>query len=332
MSKQNIYHSQDLSEYKFLITGGAGFIGSNIVKYLIRNNAGLVRVLDNFSNGYFENIKPYINQNNFEFIEADIRDFETCKKAVLGIDFVSHQAALGSVPRSINNPILTNEVNISGFLNILNAAKDAPSVKNFVYAASSSTYGDSLILPKKESIIGKPLSPYAVTKYVNELYADVFSKVYGFRSVGLRYFNVFGPNQSPDNPYAAVIPLFIQSAVQKSAPKIFGDGETSRDFTYVENVVQANIRSLLLPSINENHKVFNIACGHTISLNNLWQLIAEIFGANGIDPKYLPERIGDVKHSLADITLAIDILGYQPEYSVKDGLILLSKHIAKNNT
>jgi len=240
------YHTTDFSKFKFLVTGGAGFIGSNIVEYLIKYNAGHVRVLDNLSNGYFENIKDFMGLPNFEFILGDIRNIETCKKAIDGMDFVSHQAALGSVPRSIADPITSNEVNVGGFLNMLTAVKDAPNIKQMVYAASSSTYGDSPTLPKVEGNEGNPLSPYAVTKLVNELYADVYSKVYGLHTIGLRYFNVFGPKQNPNNPYAAVIPIFCKAFIEGKQPTINGDGLTSRDFTFVENAVQANIRAMLI--------------------------------------------------------------------------------------
>lgn len=319
--KQNSkYHDMDITSSKFLITGGAGFIGSNLVEYLLRHNAGHVRVLDNLSNGYFENIQEFIKLKNFEFIEGDIRDFETCKIAVAGVDYISHQAALGSVPRSIKNPRLTNEVNVSGFLNMLVAANEETGVKKMIYAASSSTYGDSKALPKQEDVIGKPLSPYAVTKLVNELYADVFSQVYGFHTIGLRYFNVFGPKQNPLNPYAAVIPLFIKSASERTRPRIFGDGTTSRDFTFIENVIEANIRSLFTPLPVEKHMVFNIAYGEKTSLNDLWSIIAGKFNATEITPEYLPERVGDIKESLADISKAKDILGYSPAYSISEGI------------
>lgn len=312
------YHSCDLSNYSFLITGGAGFIGSNLVEYLIRFNAGHVRVLDNLSNGYLSNIKGFLGLPNFEFIQGDIRDIETCKEAVKDIEYISHQAALGSVPRSIKDPVLTNEVNISGFLNILKSAKDESSVKRMVYAASSSTYGDHPGLPKIEDRIGSPLSPYAVTKYVNELYADVFSNVYGLQSIGLRYFNVFGPKQSPDNTYAAVIPLFIKAAQEKKSPIIFGDGLTSRDFTFVENVVQANIKALFSDKITKA-EIFNIACGESISLNKLWGLIAKFTGTEQ-KPIYKEEREGDVRHSLADISKATAILDYIPAIYIEEGI------------
>lgn len=294
-----MYHEGDLSSSHFLITGGAGFIGSNLVEYLLQHGAAKVRVLDNLSNGYFENIQEFISLPNFEFIEGDIRDLETCRKALDGIHYVSHQAALGSVPRSINDPITSNEVNIAGFLNMLVAAKEQEGLKKFIYAASSSTYGDSKELPKVEGKEGKPLSPYAVTKAVNEMYADVFSKVYGFHTIGLRYFNVFGPKQNPNNPYAAVIPLFCKHFIEGTQPTINGDGETSRDFTYVANAVQANIKALLHPGF-EQHEVFNVACGEQTTLNEIIQYLREISGKN-IQAIYQAERKGDVKHSLASI-------------------------------
>lgn len=318
------FHSDNLNNFKFLITGGAGFIGSNIVSYLLRYNAGHVRVLDNLSNGYFENISDFIGLENFEFIEGDIRDFETCKKVLSGIDFVSHQAALGSVPRSIKDPLLTNSVNISGFLNILNAAKEESSIKKMVYAASSSTYGDHPGLPKIEEFIGSPLSPYAITKYVNELYADVFSKIYNFHTIGLRYFNVFGPNQSPDNPYAAVIPLFLKAAENGISPIINGDGETSRDFTFVENAVQANIKGLLNSSKLFKHEVLNVACGKQTTLNQLWKIISELNNIS-ISPKYSSPREGDVKHSLADVSKAMRLIDYRPTVMIEEGLDITIK-------
>lgn len=319
-----IYHSKDLSKLKFLITGGAGFIGSNLVNYLVKNNAGHIRVLDNLSNGYLSNISQYIGLNNFEFIEGDIRDLETCRKAVQNIDYISHQAALGSVPRSIKDPILTNSVNIDGFLNMLLVAKESNSLKRFVYAASSSTYGDHPALPKKEENIGNPLSPYAITKYVNELYANVFSRTYNFNTVGLRYFNVFGPNQSPDNPYAAVIPLFLKAAKNNDAPNIFGDGETSRDFTFVENAVQANIKAMLDTENLSNHQVVNIACGERTTLNQLWNVVSKLNDIN-LKPIYLAERNGDVKHSLADISKAKMLFNYNPDVLLEKGIEITYK-------
>jgi UDP-N-acetylglucosamine 4-epimerase len=311
------YHTTDLSQSTFLVTGGAGFIGSNIVEYLLQYGANKVRVLDNFSTGSHANIEEFKSNPAFELVEGDIRNLETCRGAIEGMDYVSHQAALGSVPRSINDPITSNDVNISGFLNMLVAARDA-SVKRMAYAASSSTYGDHPGLPKEEDKIGNPLSPYAVTKYVNELYASVFSKTYDFHTIGLRYFNVFGPKQNPMGPYAAVIPLFIEAAIQNKAPYINGDGETSRDFTFVENAVQANVKALLATGV-EKHEVVNIAFGERTTLNQLWGRITKIAGIE-LSPEYRSERKGDVRHSLADITKANKLIGYAPAYSVLEGL------------
>jgi len=312
------YHQKDISSSTFLITGGAGFIGSNIVAYLLKYGAGKVRVLDNLSNGYYSNIEKYITLDNFEFIEGDIRDLQTCKDALVSVDYVSHQAALGSVPRSINDPINSNSVNIDGFLNMLVAVKDNTNIKRFVYAASSSTYGDSPKLPKVEGFEGSSLSPYAVTKLVNELYADVFSKVYNLHSIGLRYFNIFGPNQNPDNPYAAVIPIFCKAYINGEAPNINGDGITSRDFTFVENAIQANIKAMLFEGL-EKHEVMNVACGDQISLNDMIELLKKISGKE-INATYLPERAGDVKHSKASIDKIKEVLNYQPEYRFQEGL------------
>jgi len=312
------YHDNHLSNYSFLITGGAGFIGSNLVEYLLKYNALHGRVLDNISKGYFDNVKEFTKLSNLDFIEGDIRDLETCKNVVKGIDFISHQAALGSVPRSTANPILTNDVNVGGFLNMLYAAKESKSLKRFVYAASSSTYGDSPYLPKVEGNEGAPLSPYAITKLVNELYGDVFSKVYGFHTIGLRYFNIFGPKQNPDNPYAALIPIFCKSFNEGLSPTIFGDGKTSRDFTFVENAIQANIKSLLCP-ILEKHEVMNVACGDQISINELVDNLNELCQSN-IKPIYGPERKGDVRHSKASIEKIENFLGYKPQFFFKDGL------------
>ncbi|WP_040574910.1 SDR family oxidoreductase [Pontibacter sp. BAB1700] len=320
------YHTQDLSQSTFLITGGAGFIGSNIVEYLLKYGAGKVRVLDNFSTGTHANIEEFRSHPAFELIEGDIRSLETCREALQGIDFVSHQAALGSVPRSINDPITSNEVNVTGFLNMLVAARDA-RVKSFVYAASSSTYGDHPGLPKVEDKIGNPLSPYAVTKYVNELYASVFSKTFDFHTIGLRYFNVFGPKQNPKGPYAAVIPLFIEAALQQEAPYINGDGETSRDFTFVENAVQANVKAMLVENVKQ-HEVVNIAFGERTTLNQLWERINEIAGI-ALLAEYREERKGDVRHSLADISKAKTLINYKPAFSVHQG-IQIAFHWYKN--
>jgi UDP-N-acetylglucosamine 4-epimerase len=315
---QPIFHSVSLADSRFLVTGGAGFIGSNLVEYLLSHNVGHVRVLDNLSNGYFENIKPFLDLPNFEFIEGDIRDIETCRKAAADVHYISHQAALGSVPRSIQDPITTNAVNIDGFLNMLVAAKESTTLKRFVYAASSSTYGDSPLLPKVEGNEGKPLSPYAITKAVNEHYGDVFSNVYGFHTIGLRYFNIFGPRQSPDNPYAAVIPIFAKAFIDGKSPTIHGDGITSRDFTYVENAIQANIKAMLADKI-AMHKVFNVACGEQTSLNDMVAMLGEISGIK-MSANYGPERAGDVKHSKASIEKIKTELGYQPNVLFREGL------------
>lgn len=311
------YHSEELINFSFLVTGGAGFIGSNIVEYLLKYGAKKVRVLDNLSTGSYANINDFRSYSAFEFIEGDIRNLETCRKAVEGIHFVSHQAALGSVPRSINDPTSTNEVNVNGHLNMLIASRDA-GIKRMIYAASSSTYGDHPGLPKTEDKTGNPLSPYAVTKLVNELYAEVFSKTYNFHTIGLRYFNVFGPRQNPNGPYAAVIPLFIDSVMKNQAAFINGDGETSRDFTYVENAVQANIKALFAKDIKK-HEVINIAYGERTTLNEIWNSINEIAGTN-ISVQYREERKGDVKHSLANVKKAEKLIGYKPGVSVEEGL------------
>lgn len=312
------YHEVPLNNKTFLVTGGAGFIGSNLVEYLLMYGAKKVRVLDNLSTGYLDNIKDFITNPAFEFIEGDIRDIAICQKACENIEYISHQAALGSVPRSIADPITTNDVNISGFLNMLIASRDQ-KVKRFVFAASSSTYGDSKELPKIEDKIGKPLSPYAITKYVNELYADVFAKTYAIETIGLRYFNIFGPRQSPNGAYAAVIPLFIKSAKDGVSAIINGDGETTRDFTFVENAVQANIKSLLTQNSMSINQIYNVACGERISLNNLWKMINKLNGTD-IEPIYRTSRIGDIRDSLADISKAKELLNYKPKYSVFEGL------------
>ena len=314
----NPHHTIDLSKLSFLITGGGGFIGSNLTEYLLKYKAKKVRVLDNFSNGHRENLTEFMDNPAFELLEGDIRDIETCKRAMDGIDYVSHQAALGSVPRSINDPATTNEVNISGFLNMMIALKDSPTVKRMVYAASSSTYGDSKALPKVEDTIGKPLSPYAVTKYVNELYADVFGTTYNTDGIGLRYFNVFGPKQSPDGAYAAVIPLFMQALKDDASPKINGDGEQTRDFTFIDNVVQANVKGFFATKEAKN-EVFNVACGERITINYLWESL-RIAANSDLKAIYGPNRQGDVRDSLANISKAENLLSYKPRYTVREGL------------
>jgi UDP-N-acetylglucosamine 4-epimerase len=312
------YHSGTLSNLRFLVTGGAGFIGSNLVEYLLEHGAAQVKVLDNLSTGRFQNIEGFLRNPSFQFIEGDIRDLQVCKQAMEGMDYVSHQAALGSVPRSLEDPITSNQVNVDGFLNMLVAQKESTTVKRMIYAASSSTYGDSKELPKVEDRIGKPLSPYAVTKLVNELYADVFARSYGTETIGLRYFNVFGPKQSPDGPYAAVIPLFIRALKDGVPPTIHGDGEQTRDFTYVENAVQANITAFFAPHKAVN-QVYNVACGERTSLNQLWEMLQQIAGKQ-LKPNYGPSRKGDVRDSLADISRARVDLGYAPEITLSTGL------------
>jgi len=314
--KFNQYHEGSLEDKSFLVTGGAGFIGSNIVSYLVQHNAGKIVILDNLSTGYKANIESFLALPNVHFLEKDIRDYSTVYAATEGIDFVLHQAALGSVPRSVNDPLTTNDVNITGFLNVLTAAKENRT-KRMVYAASSSTYGDSPVLPKKEEVIGNPLSPYAVTKYVNELYAQVYARIYGFNTIGLRYFNVFGPNQNIKGPYAAVIPLFITQYLNEVQPVINGDGKTSRDFTFVSNVVQANIKSLFAEI--EKDEVFNIACNEQTTLVELIDCIKTCLKKE-MEPVFGPERAGDVKHSLADIEKARRLLKYNPEVLFKEGL------------
>lgn len=308
---------------RILVTGGAGFIGSNLVEKLLELNYEVV-CLDNFSTGKIENIQSFITNKKFTLIEGDIRNFDDCKSACKDIDFILHEAALGSVPRSINDPITSNEVNISGFLNMLVAARDA-KVKRFIYAASSSTYGDSQSLPKVEDIIGKPLSPYAVTKYVNELYADVFSRTYGLECIGLRYFNVFGERQDPNGAYAAVIPLFIKKLINHETPIINGNGDYSRDFTYIKNVIQANLLAIESNNKNAINTVFNVAYGERNTINQMVEYL-KIY-LSKFDPSianikniYGSNRIGDIAHSLASIEKAKLLLGYNPTYSLKMGL------------
>jgi len=316
-------------KHKILVTGGAGFIGSNLVSSLLNDErVDKVRVLDNLTTGFMKNFSPYLSHPGFQFIEGDIRNYDTCLKACEGIDIISHQAALGSVPRSIKDPLTTNEVNITGTLNILQAAINK-GIRRVVFAASSSTYGDSKGLPKVEDVIGKPLSPYAVTKYVNELYADVFARTYGLQYIGLRYFNVFGPNQDPNGAYAAVIPLFFKSALEGKGPAINGDGTNSRDFTYVDNAVDANILGLFTENQKAINQVYNIACGERTSLNELWHNIKTISGCT-CDAIHGPERSGDIPHSMADISKAKSLLGYNGNILIQQGLQKAYKFYFKN--
>ena len=306
-----------------LITGGAGFIGSNLCEHFLSKSYKVV-CLDNFATGHRKNITPFLNDTNFELIEGDIRNIETCHHAVKNVDFVLHQAALGSVPRSLLDPIATNDVNVSGFLNMLVAARDA-KVQRFIYAASSSTYGDSEQLPKIEDVIGKPLSPYAITKYVNELYASIFSSSYGLETIGLRYFNVFGKNQDPNGAYAAVIPKFVQQFMQKTSPVINGDGSFSRDFTYIKNVVHMNELAVTTQNKAAINTVYNTAFGKNTTLNEMVDLIKnnlckfdpEIKKCNVV---YGSFRKGDIPHSLASIYKAKKLLHYNPHYSFEQGL------------
>ena len=311
-----------IAKKKILIRGGAGFIGSNLCGYFLEDNE--VICLDNFSTGHYHNIQSFLLHPNFKLIEGDIRDFETCERAVLGVDFVLHEAALGSVPRSINDPITSNEVNVSGFLNMLTAARNA-GVKRFIYAASSSTYGDSEKLPKIEEVIGKPLSPYAVTKYVNELYADVFSKTYSIATIGLRYFNVFGRNQDPNGAYAAVIPKFVAQFLNHESPIINGDGNFSRDFTYIDNVIQMNELAMLSDHPEAINTVYNTAFGERTTLNELVHSLKEFLAEFDAEIATVPivygeNRVGDIPHSLASIEKAKRLLNYAPKFSMREGL------------
>jgi UDP-N-acetylglucosamine/UDP-N-acetylgalactosamine 4-epimerase len=315
---ENKFHTSDLSTSSFLVTGGAGFIGSNLVEYLVKHNAKKIVVLDNLATGFEENIKPFLALPNFKFVNGDICDLTIVKDACDGIDFLFHQAALGSVPRSIENPIATHNANASGFLSVLVAAKNA-GVKRIVYASSSSVYGDILDSPKREEKIGKPLSPYAVSKLVNEFYADIFSRTYNMEIIGLRYFNIFGPRQNPKGAYAAAIPLFMDGLLNNTPVFINGDGEQSRDFTFVENAVQGNIKAMFCEHKNASGNVFNIALGEKISVNQLFNALKKVTGSS-LSPTYRDERKGDVKNSLADISKAVHILGYSPCVNVEEGL------------
>ncbi|MFQ3574906.1 MAG: NAD-dependent epimerase/dehydratase family protein [Cytophagales bacterium] len=302
-----------------LITGGAGFIGSNLAEYLLENRlVNRLVAFDNLSNGSLKNLKRCLEFSNFEFINGDIRDFELLKKTFKGVDIVSHQAALGSVPRSISDPITTNEVNIEGTLNVLKACVDQ-KVKRVILAGSSSTYGSSTELPKVEEKIGQPLSPYAVTKYTLELYADVFKRVYDLDFIVLRYFNVFGPKQDPENPYAAVVPLFCKAVLKGDSIKIFGDGEQFRDFTFISNVVEANESAIFTENKDALNQVYNVACGEKISINQLADFLIDYSGIK-VEIEHLPERVGDIKNSLASIEKAKKLLDYEPKVKVLEGV------------
>lgn len=312
-----------IDKKRILITGGAGFIGSNLCEYFIGKGHEVI-CLDNFATGFKSNIEPLLSNPNFKLIEGDIRNIEDCKIAVQGADVVLHQAALGSVPRSIKDPLTSNEVNVSGFLNMLTATRDA-GIKRFVYAASSSTYGDSEALPKVEDKIGKPLSPYAVTKFVNELYADVFSKTYGIEVIGLRYFNVFGRKQNPNGAYAAVIPKFVMQLMEHESPVVNGDGNFSRDFTYIDNVIQMNELAMETQNPEALNTVYNTAFGDRTTLNDLISYLKEFLSEYdpaiaGVEIIYGPNRAGDIPHSLASIEKAKNMLDYNPQFSLRDGL------------
>lgn len=331
------YHGErDLSAYSFLVTGGAGFIGSNLVEYLLKFGAGKVRVLDNFSTGFRKNLEEFMLYPNLEVIEGDIRVLQVCQTAVSGMDYVFHQAALGSVPRSIEDSITTNAVNITGFLNMLVASRDE-KVKRVVYAASSSTYGDSIELPKVEEKHGKPLSPYAVTKYVNELYADVFARLYNMELIGLRYFNVFGQRQDPNGAYAAVIPKFVSQLLSHKSPIVNGDGDYSRDFTYIDNVVQMNILSALSENEKAVNQVYNVAYGQRTTLNELIDALKKNLARYDPDVAnvkvvYGAKRPGDIPHSLASIDKAVQLLNYHPRFSIERGLREAVSYYAEGKT
>ncbi len=321
------FHSVNLGNSNFLVTGGAGFIGSHIAEYLLKNGAGKVRVLDNMVNGFNSNLEILKAYPAFEFLEGDIRNAEICGKACEGIDYVSHQAALGSVPRSIKEPLYFTEVNVGGFANILKAAVDA-RVKTFVYASSSSVYGDEQTLPKKEEKVGNCLSPYAATKKTNELYAQVFADVYDIKLMGFRYFNIFGPRQDPDGPYAAVIPLFVKGILKQTPVYINGDGEQTRDFTFVDNAVQINVRGMLTNNEDAFKKAYNVAVGERFTVNQLYKACQIQLGSN-FGATYREPRAGDIRDSLADISLAKKLLGYQPTKKFEDGLIETINYFSK---
>jgi UDP-N-acetylglucosamine/UDP-N-acetylgalactosamine 4-epimerase len=323
----------ELSNKTILVTGGAGFIGSNLCEALLEKKNKVI-CLDNFATGKRENIAHLTADDNFTLIEGDIRKLDDCLKACQGVDYVLHQAALGSVPRSIKDPITSNDVNVSGFLNMLVAARDN-GVKRFVFAASSSTYGDSQSMPKVEDFIGKPLSPYAITKYVNELYADIFSKTYGLETIGLRYFNVFGRKQDPNGAYAAVIPKFVSQLMKGDSPVINGDGNYSRDFTYIDNVIQANLLSLVTTNEKAINTIYNVACGDRNTLNDLMGYLKEYLSEfdskiSNIEVVYGPNRAGDIPHSHASVDKAKENLNYNPEFSLQQGLKEAVKWYWKN--
>ncbi|HNT80495.1 MAG TPA: SDR family oxidoreductase [Bacteroidia bacterium] len=316
---KSAYNHSSLKGLTFLVTGGAGFIGSNLVEYLLVHGASKVRVLDNLSNGFRRNVDCFNNFSAYEFIEGDITDINTCREVCKGVDLISHQAALGSVPRSIETPLATHAANVNGFLNLLIAARDE-QVRKVVYASSSSVYGDAPDLPKREDKIGNPLSPYAVSKYTNELYASVFGLNYKMNIIGLRYFNVFGPRQDPNGPYAAAIPLFIDAILNDKSASIHGKGDQTRDFTFVANAVQANIRALMSENKQASGRVYNVAVGVNTTILDLYNLLCDLEGKK-IDPLFKAERPGDIKHSLADISLARKYLDYNPQVLTKEGLM-----------
>lgn len=318
MDEATIFHKGDLSGYNFLITGGAGFIGSNLCKYLLENSQSHLRVLDNFSTGFKKNLQAFKSHPRLEILDGDVADYECCLKATENIDFISHQAAMGSVPRSIKYPLASNRSNIDGFLNIITAARKN-KVRRIVYASSSSVYGDSKKLPKVEEEIGEPLSPYAVTKRTNELYANVAWKNHGQQLIGLRYFNVFGPQQDPSGTYAAVIPLFIDALLKNNSPFINGDGKQTRDFTFVENAVQANVKAMLCGNEKAYGENFNIAGGERVNLNELFEKIKKYTGAT-VAAFHREKRKGDILHSLANIEKARNILAYDPKVNLDSGL------------
>ncbi len=323
----NTFHDKNLNDKSFLVTGGAGFIGSHIAEYLLKNGAKKVRVVDNMANGFQSNLDILKSYPAFEFVEGDIRNLQTCLQACNGIDYVTHQAALGSVPRSIKEPQTTNDVNVGGFVNMLKASVDN-NIKRFVYASSSSVFGDEPTLPKKEDRIGNCLSPYAVSKRVNEMYAQVFADIYKIPVIGLRYFNIFGPRQDPEGPYAAVIPLFVKGIINKTPVYINGDGEQTRDFTFVENAVQVNIKAMLTDNEEATNKIYNVAVGENFSVNAVYDVIKKYLNKEHT-PTYREPRASDVRNSLADISLAKNLLGYQPTTKFEDGLITTIEYFKK---